>query len=208
MPDGGTKSLTQPISPDISEETAPVDKTDWCLTCGPADEQWRPVCPLTEGGGSSSGENQRQEKACQLEPEKTSSEEQREEENDDAARACNEEGGEEPAEDQHVSTRKPMNLPTREAQKLHEILHVPFRSWCRACNAGRRPNHPHYATGGNRMHREQPEVWMDYCFFRDSVGEPLVPVIVAEDRESSAKAAHVIPAKGGGRAMGGGTNCP
>ncbi len=53
--------------------------------------------------------------------------------------------------------------PTKEEIERHMITHMPYRSWCKACVAGR---------GRSRYHREQEEdrstetkvVSMDYAF--------------------------------------------
>ena len=41
-----------------------------------------------------------------------------------------------------------------------------------------------------------PEVHLDYCFPRDSIGGDYVAVLVARDRETKMTLAHVVPGKG------------
>ena len=85
--------------------------------------------------------------------------------------------------------------PTEEERRLHEILHLPYRSWCRYCVEGRGQHAPHYGTRSEEP--RIPEVHVDYAFFRDKEGAPSVPVIVLKHRQSRALAAHVVPHKGG-----------
>ncbi len=101
---------------------------------------------------------------------------------DDIAAAVNEEMGDEPAADTEPISRKVHHLPSKAAQRKHELTHIPFRPWCRVCVAARKPNWSH---------------WVDHCFFRNRPGEDSVPTLVMKDRESLALAAHVVPYKGG-----------
>ena len=36
-----------------------------------------------------------------------------------------------------IPIKKAPNEPTKEEREAHEILHEPYRAWCRACVAGR-----------------------------------------------------------------------
>ena len=128
---------------------------------------------------------------------KRSRKEEEVDDDDDVARAVNEEMGGEPAADAEPVTRKDIYEPTWETRLKHEKTHIPFRPWCRACVAARKPDWAHRDLGGTRAKRLMPEVHMDYCFFRDATSEPSVPTIIIKDRESLAIAAHVTPYKGG-----------
>ena len=66
---------------------------------------------------------------------------QEEDEDDDEARAVNEEMGSEPVADRDPKRRRELHEPSREAREKHELSgHIPYRPWCRACVAGRKPN--------------------------------------------------------------------
>ncbi len=123
--------------------------------------------------------------------------EAQEEDDDDAARVIGEELGDDPAEDTQPTRRSVHNLPSLEARRKHELTHIPFRPWCRACVAARKPDWPHHSLGQTRAMGTVPEVHVDYCFFRSRPGEESTPTLIIKDRESLAIAAHVVPFKGG-----------
>ncbi len=167
---------------------------------------------LTEKGGASATKRQRHatsDEGDKQSTEETTSAKRRargteDEENvieselDEEARAANEEGGTEPAADAEVKMRKDTHEPTEEVRKAHEARgHVPYRSWCRACIAGRMPNWAHTSSPEPRTRREVPEVHGDYLFFRDTKGAESVATLVLKERDRLSLAAHVIPMKGG-----------
>ena len=92
--------------------------------------------------------------------------------------------------------RKPIRLPSRADQESHRRYHLPFRSWCPECVAGRKPNWGHFSVSEEDKARACPEIHADYCFFRSREGGTSVPVLVVKDRGSRALAAHVVPQKG------------
>ena len=57
--------------------------------------------------------------------------------------------------------------PTRAEIEAHEPTHLPFRSWCPTCIAGRRDNPPHKRREDEE--RQVPEVMLDYGFVRPVV---------------------------------------
>ena len=59
---------------------------------------------------------------------------------------------------------KDPRAPTKAEREAHEPTHLPFRSWCAECIAGRRDNPPH--TTRPEEERTVPEVSLDYCFIR------------------------------------------
>ena len=59
------------------------------------------------------------------------------------------------------------SAPTRQEVEAHEATHLPYRSWCPICVAGRRDNAPHKSLTDEE--RSVPEVVMDYCFIRRAV---------------------------------------
>ena len=84
--------------------------------------------------------------------------------------------------------------PTQRERDDHEGTHLPYRSWCADCVAGRRNNPAH-----RRMAAEEhqvPEVGMDYCFIRRRAEDDTTTVLVIKDRDSRAIRAHVLRYKG------------
>ena len=54
--------------------------------------------------------------------------------------------------------------PSRAEVEYHEVCgHVPFRSWCQHCVAGRAPDDPHCKRGSSEE-TDIPKVSLDYCF--------------------------------------------
>ena len=74
--------------------------------------------------------------------------------------------------------------PTKAEKDAHEATHLPFRSWCAACVAGRRGNPPH-----RRMPEEEhqvPEVMLDSAFARMADDTETVTIPLTKDRGSRA----------------------
>ena len=94
--------------------------------------------------------------------------------------------------------RKLPVLPSMEEQMEHYRTHLPFRSWCKWCVQGRKPNWAHYSLPQEVIDDRGPEVHMDYCFFREAEGRPNVACLIVKCRKSRALAAHVVPYKGAG----------
>ena len=74
-----------------------------------------------------------------------------------------------PAEQQDAETgvvlkpKRSPNLPTEEERRAHEVSHVPYRSWCPACVAGRGRSDRH-AVATEAEEHTKPVVSMDYCY--------------------------------------------
>ena len=69
--------------------------------------------------------------------------------------------------------------PSDEEVRLHNLTHMPFRSWCSACVRGAAKDWPH-KTRSTEDHL-YPEVHFDYCFLRDQPGQPAVPILVGKE---------------------------
>ena len=55
-------------------------------------------------------------------------------------------------------------MPSKEEVEAHEMVHLPFRSWCNVCIAARSKDDPHHL----RVITENcQEVHLDYCFLRN-----------------------------------------
>ena len=83
--------------------------------------------------------------------------------------------------------------PSDQEVALHNLTHLPYRSWCRHCVAARRPN-THHRTSPS--HRTIPLLAADYCFLGDSDDEEKATTLVAVLYPSRAILATVVPAKG------------
>ena len=85
--------------------------------------------------------------------------------------------------------------PSREEYRSHQATHVPFRSWCPKCLAGRGHNSGH--RSGEEPIDETPMCSLDYCFIRrGDKDDTCIPVVVMKLRRVGAIAAHVVPGKG------------
>ena len=90
--------------------------------------------------------------------------------------------------------RRPCD-PTPEEKRMHEVAHLPFRSWCSHCVRGRKKN---------IMHRPAPEVdgsirqiGVDFFFLGDDDTHGTVPCVCAKERSTKVHFAYVVPGKGG-----------
>merc|ERR1711978_680622 len=73
--------------------------------------------------------------------------------------------------------KRPPRAPSAEEWRMHRATHVPFRSWCPKCVAGRAVRGDH--SEAEAPIDETPQGSMDYCFLRRGVdGEVSVPVLV------------------------------
>ena len=70
---------------------------------------------------------------------------------------------------------------------------MPYRSWCRACVAGRGRAFQHKASG---QESTVPVVSMDYLYFNERTDGPGLPTVVLRDRHSKAIFSHLLPCKG------------
>ena len=60
------------------------------------------------------------------------------------------------------------NEPTVEERAIHNLTHIPYRSWCPYCVAGKRANTPHRRE---MVPRTIPLLSADYGFISDPGGE-------------------------------------
>ncbi len=84
--------------------------------------------------------------------------------------------------------------PTAAERAAHEATHLPFRSWCSDCVAGRRDNPPHHQI--KQDENAVPEVLMDYCFVRRDDETETLTILIMKDRTSRAIQAWVVERKG------------
>ena len=54
-------------------------------------------------------------------------------------------------------------VPNREEVELHELNHLPFRSWCKHCVAGQGIDERHL-SGSSQENKEIPTISLDYMY--------------------------------------------
>jgi hypothetical protein len=84
--------------------------------------------------------------------------------------------------------------PKKEEIEEHCINHMPYRSWCPSCVAGKARDRPHRKQGVREG--EIPEVVFDYCFLGAEGEEETLAIQVAMDKKTRMHFAHVVPRKG------------
>ena len=98
---------------------------------------------------------------------------------------------------EEAKTAKPARdprAPTKAERDAHEATHLPFRSWCRECIAGRRDNPPHMKM--EEEERQVPEAMLDCAFVRRKDETETTTILIAKDRESRAIRAWTMRYKG------------
>eukprot|EP00439_Symbiodinium_sp_Y106_P005152 s6843_g1.t1 len=87
----------------------------------------------------------------------------------------------------------------RQCQRLkwvaeHEVTHIPYRSWCPACVAGRGRSYSHHHEARDST---VPVISADYLYFSEKgVPGKSLRTVVLRDRASKAIFAHLLPTKG------------
>ena len=101
-----------------------------------------------------------------------------------------------PEDDEEGQPAQPLarpDRPTPEMVAAHEVSHLPYRSWCRACVAGRGRAFQHKAS---TQESTVPVVSMDYLYFNERADGSGLPTVVLRDRHSKAIFSHLLPCKG------------
>ena len=68
-----------------------------------------------------------------------------------------------------IRVKKAPMEPTVEERAEHEILHEPYRSWCRACVAGRGRSDGHFTW--TNAEKQFPVIGMDYGYLKERPDE-------------------------------------
>ena len=84
--------------------------------------------------------------------------------------------------------------PTERERGDHARTHLPYRTWCPACVAGRGRASPYPGSPQDEIVGEM--VAYDYCFLRNGPNEACAPTLVAKDRRTKLLMSHVVPCKG------------
>jgi hypothetical protein len=86
--------------------------------------------------------------------------------------------------------------PTRAQIEEHRArAHLPYRSWCGDCVAGRKKNPPHYRVKDDSG-RLIPQVCLDYAFLRDLDETETITCLVCKDTGTRTLFGDVCPKKG------------
>ena len=107
---------------------------------------------------------------------------------------CEEEGDDVFDEARRPSVLRDPGAPTQAELAEHNVTHLPYRSWCPSCVAGKARDRSHRKR--DQSNKEIPEVVFDYCFMGAEGEEESVAIQVALDRRSRMYFAHVVPRKG------------
>ena len=161
----------------------------------------RPLLSNVKTKRSSNGEGEEKSKARRVEEETKDKEEEEKEDEEFECKPCWHIPPPEPHDpgcEQH-GTRKVQRVrapdePTAEERADHEILHVPYRSWCPECVSAAGKASPHRQQ--SEEERAVPGHHLDYWFMRDGPSQDSVPVVVMKDASTKTFAAHVCQQKG------------
>ena len=93
-----------------------------------------------------------------------------------------------------AKTARDPQAPSKAEWLAHQATHLPYRSWCQECVAGRRDNPGHRRVPAEE--RLVPEVMLDYAFVRTDDERETLTILVVKDRESRAIRASVMTMKG------------
>ena len=87
--------------------------------------------------------------------------------------------------------------PTPEEKALHDLLHLPHRSWCPICVKARGKEDGHFKKKSNKAIQDKPVVSFDYKTFgqEESRDDKLTAIIVRD--VSKTLYAHICQSKGG-----------
>ena len=100
-----------------------------------------------------------------------------------------------PAEEaRELKPARDPGAPTAAMRAAHEATHLPFRSWCPECVAGRKDNPAHLLKPLSES--ALPEVSLDYCFVRREGEEQVLTILLLKDRRSRVVRAWVVQSKG------------
>ena len=96
----------------------------------------------------------------------------------------------------HKVTRDP-GEPSESERSMHELTHIPFRSWCPHCVRGRGKSNPHsskpVSEGGTD---KMPTIEIDYCFQKKEEEARHITTLVLKESPSGCIGSIVAPSKG------------
>ena len=81
--------------------------------------------------------------------------------------------------------------PTWQERQLHELTHLPFRSWCPLCVQTKSKDDHH-----KLQKDKQPVIQVDYCYISEQGTNLILTILVLVDILTGLCAATVVSAKG------------
>ena len=90
--------------------------------------------------------------------------------------------------------------PTKAEVEVHELTHIPYKSWCRHCVRGRGIHSPHHKVDRSSEEEGLPMIVCDYAFLTEKVGDVVkrLTILVLADFKTKAVLVMVVPQKGSG----------
>ena len=93
--------------------------------------------------------------------------------------------------------RRSPEEPTRQEREEHELTHLPFRSWCPCCIAGKARQWAHKRRANEKEEGDEtPEMHLDYWFMREEGKEGSITIINHVEKMTKMHGAHVVKSKG------------
>ena len=104
---------------------------------------------------------------------------------------------EERAEGRAARTKPEVHVPSLEEWRQHRLTHLPYRSCCPHCVAGKAVDDAHRLRA-TPYPSQAPEFHFYYCLLRSRPGGEQAQTVVGKERTSQSSVAHVVPSKGAG----------
>ncbi len=101
---------------------------------------------------------------------------------------------EESTEESTAKVAKGPTVPSRWERERHEVAHIPFRSWCPKCVAGRGVKSPHKVKK-TREEEELPRFSMDYGFLGQE-DQPTAVLLAMRELKTGMMFGMLVPKKG------------
>ena len=102
---------------------------------------------------------------------------------------------EERAESRAAHTKPEVHAPPLGEWRQHRLTHLPCRSWCPDCVAGKAVDDAHRRREAPDP-SQAPEFHFDYAILRNRPGGEQAKTVVGKERMSQGFVAHVVPSKG------------
>ena len=107
-------------------------------------------------------------------------------------------GDEEDAPERRARAHAIPRMPTRAEVESHQLLHWPFRNWCKECVRGRAISSPHPRSAAEKEERAIPMIAADYLITtrKEEDGIVVSKILVVADFASKAVLCFTVPVKG------------
>ena len=99
----------------------------------------------------------------------------------------------EPEEARQPKTKPDPRLPSKQEIEEHNITHLPYRSWCPHCVAGRGLSIPHRSSDENK---DIPKISIDYFYMGQEDSEDTLPLLAVKTRPDRVIFSHALVSKG------------